>query len=184
MKQQLELWKVFLSLTAVIVCFGFNSSTIDKRASQSLDSILQQLDSFADYTIHLSGHADNIGSNNYNDKLSKERVIAVKHYLISKNIDSTKVEFDFYGEHKPVAPNTSDNNRALNRRVEVTIIGRKINTTPPQTTLSIQTNKDTINPKKYDNVAIPSKEKEIKKRKSKRRLVWTGWKTGFHWSTP
>lgn len=183
-KNTLNTLTAFLALTAVIVCFGFNSSTVDSHASQSLDSIVQQLDSLTDYKIHLSGHTDNIGSDNYNDKLSKERVIAVKNYLISKNIDSTRITFDFYGERKPTVPNTSDDNRALNRRVELTISGQKSNTAPQQTTFPEQQSKDSINPQKRDSAVIVPVEKEIKKKKNKRRLIWTGWRTGFHWSTP
>lgn len=183
MKKLTATLTAFLVLTAVTINFGFDSSILDNRASQSLDIIAGQLKSFADYTIHLSGHTDNIGSDNYNDKLSHKRVTAVKNYLIAKGVDSTKIKSDSYGERKPTVPNTSDSNRALNRRVEVTISGQQNNITPPQTTSSGQTSKDSIISQKQDSVVILPHEKEVKKKKKRKRLVWTGWKTGFHWDT-
>lgn len=173
-----------LVLTVVTVYFSFNVSTLDNNATQSIESLIQQLSLSTDYTIHLSGHSDNIGSDTYNDKLSEQRVIAVKNYLIAKNIDSTKIRLDSYGECSPAVPNTSNNNRALNRRVELTIITNKINTVPSQTISPEQHNKDIISPQKQENIVIPQVNKEIKWKKNKRHLVWTGWKTGFHWSTP
>ena len=175
---------VFLVLTAVTIYFSFNASALDNHATQSLDSISEQLKSFTDYTINISGHTDNIGSDSYNYKLSEQRVIAVKNYLVSKNVDSVKMKFNIYGEFMPAVPNTSDSNCALNRRVELTIIGQKINISLPQTTLSGQQNKDSIKPQKQDSIAISSRDKEVKKKKNKKRLIWTGWKTGFHWDTP
>jgi len=93
-------------IIVMTVCFGFNSSVLDDRAYQSLDNIIGQLDSLSGYTIHLSGHTDNSGSNNYNNILSEQRAIAVKKYLISKNIDSTKITVDFYGECEPIHQKT------------------------------------------------------------------------------
>ena len=169
------------------VCFGFNSSVLDDRAHQSLDNIVGQLDSLSDYTIHLIGHTDNSGFNSYNDILSEQRAIAVKKYLISKNIDSTKITVDFYGECEPIAPNTSEDNRALNRRVEIIVNGQKTEPAPPpivpQTSSSEQVKQDTIMFQKQEIQEKPSLEKKIKKKKVRRRLVWTGWRTGFHWST-
>ena len=171
MKKHLPTLTAFLALTAVTICFGFNHSALDNPATRSLDSIIQQLNSFSDYTIHLSGHTDNIGSDSYNDKLSKKRVIAVKNYLIAKNIDSTKIKCDSYGERKPPVPNISDSNRALNRIVELTISGQKINTAPKQPTSSGQQNKDTIISQKRDLIVILPHKKEQKKKKLRKRLV-------------
>jgi hypothetical protein len=173
------------SLTFIVmtVCFGFNSSILDERAQQSLDRIVSQLDSFSDYTIHLSGHTDNTGPEIYNDQLSEERAIAVKKYLVSKNIDSTKIQLDFYGECEPVVPNTSSENRALNRRVEVTINGQQLPAPIPQAASPEQPKQDTVIRQEQLPATLLPAEKEIKKRKNRRRLVWTGWRTGFHWST-
>ena len=178
---------VSLVLIVMTVCFGFNSSVLDDHSRQSLDNIIYKLDSLSVYNIHLSGHTDNTGPDNYNNKLSEERVIAVKNYLISKNIDSTKITFDFYGERIPAVPNTSEENRALNRRVEVTVSGQKTEPEtlqiPPQITSPEAVKQDTTTFQKQETPVNASSEKKIKKKKVRRRLVWNGWRTGFHWST-
>ena len=71
-------------------------------------------------SIELSGHTDSDGSNVYNQKLSLNRVKAVENFLASLKLKtSTSLEF---GELKPVAENTSENGKAKNRRVDVTIV--------------------------------------------------------------
>lgn len=176
---------VLVTSLVITVFFGLSSYSIDDQTAKSLDDIVLQLASFSDYTIHLSGHTDNTGSAGFNDKLSEQRAIAVKKYLISKNVDSTKIQFDFYGEQKPAFPNTSDVNRALNRRVELTISGQKINIDSIQITPSPPQRIDSVRiaPKKQETVEAPVVQKQVKKKKVRRRLVWTGWRTGFHWST-
>lgn len=170
------------------VCFGFNSSVLDDHSRQALDNIVLQLDSLSDYTIHLSGHTDNAGSDTYNEKLSENRARAVRNYFISKNVDSTKIQLDFYGESQPTVPNTTEENRALNRRVEITVSGEKTSITPEKPTSSETALPEpkqqypAITSKKQEAENIPAKA-EIKKKKVRRRLVWTGWRTGYHWST-
>ena len=56
-----------------------------------------------------------------NTILSQNRAQAVANYLIEKGIEETRLEVEGYGETKPVVPNDSPENRAINRRVELTI---------------------------------------------------------------
>nr|WP_294862102.1 OmpA family protein [uncultured Fluviicola sp.] len=172
-------------LIAISVCFGFDSSVLDNRARQELDKVLTQLDSLSDYKIYLRGHTDNIGSDSYNENLSEKRAITVRDYLISKHVDSTKITVNYSGEYEPVVPNTSEENRALNRRVEMTIGGEKKETTqseiPKQEVVVQKEENGKVSPIQKE-VKIPTNEIH-KKKKVRRRLVWTGWRTGFHWST-
>ena len=71
--------------------------------------------------IFIAGHTDNVGNDDYNNKLSKERAAAVVTYLTGKNIAAARLTSDGFGKAKPVAENTSDEGKALNRRVEFTI---------------------------------------------------------------
>lgn len=187
MKKQIPNLTVILVLSVVTIYFGFNVSALDQCAGKSLDKIVSASKSFSDYTIHLSGHTDNTGSDSYNEQLSLYRVNAVKMYLIAKGIDSTKIIFDTYGERQPIVSNSSESKRALNRRVEVTISGQEPASTPPQNTLSVPQVKDSLITEKPEHTVIPAIEKEskkqVKEKKSRRRLIWTGWRTGFHWST-
>ncbi|MBK7573626.1 MAG: OmpA family protein [Bacteroidetes bacterium] len=171
-------------MSAVTIHFSFNASALDKAATQSLDSIVQQAQTFSDYTIYVSGHTDDIGSSKYNEELSQKRAVAVRNYLIAHKIDSTKIKYDSFGERKPAVPNSSDANRALNRRVEITISGQKTGTTYTESTVPAPEQKiDSIVSQDPTKIAVLPAKKEFTKKKSKRRLVWTGWKTGFHWTT-
>jgi len=69
--------------------------------------------------VEIQGHTDNIGSAAYNMKLSRKRAESVKSYLDKKGIYSTRLKSEGYGFAKPVVPNTTPENRALNRRVEL-----------------------------------------------------------------
>lgn len=141
--------------TKTTIYFDFNESRIDNRACKSLDSLVQHLKSFTDYSINLGGHTDSIGSNLYNDKLSLRRAIAVKSYLALKNIDTNKVKFDSYGKRKPIVPSISLSNRAFNRRVEITINVNKNTNLIDSASLSNQQNNDKTEKQKNEIPVIP-----------------------------
>lgn len=72
-----------------------------------------------DIYIELSGHADNRGSCAANLRLSKQRVIAIKSALVSQGVPDDHVVVRYYGESKPIAPNSTPEGRLANRRVEL-----------------------------------------------------------------
>ncbi len=72
--------------------------------------------------IRLEGHTDNRGVAKYNIKLSKERVDAVKNYLVKKGISRKRISGKGYGGSRPIADNNDPQTRILNRRVEFTIV--------------------------------------------------------------
>jgi OOP family OmpA-OmpF porin len=72
--------------------------------------------------IRLEGHTDNRGIAKYNVKLSKDRVEAVKKYLVRKGISSKRISGKGYGGSRPIADNEDPAKRVLNRRVEFTIV--------------------------------------------------------------
>jgi hypothetical protein len=104
------------------VYFDLNSCTLSKEARRSLDSISFQLKGISDFTLSLQGHTDDIGSIEYNERLSERRANVVKAYLTSKNIEAGKIVLTSSGERKPIVPNSSEANKALNRRVQLSII--------------------------------------------------------------
>lgn len=73
-------------------------------------------------TIEISGHTDNSGSPDYNKSLSQKRSDAVKNYLISIGCPNNTVKSVGYGSEKPVAQNSTEAGKALNRRVEFKIL--------------------------------------------------------------
>jgi len=74
-------------------------------------------------SIILAGHADIIGSEEYNNALSLKRAKATMNYLIEKNgISPKRFILKAYGKSKPVAPNDTKEGRALNRRTLLTAV--------------------------------------------------------------
>ena len=72
--------------------------------------------------IELEGHTDNQGDADLNQKLSEDRVLAVKDYLVNKGIDKSRIMGRGWGGEKPIASNDSELTRRLNRRVEFKIL--------------------------------------------------------------
>jgi OOP family OmpA-OmpF porin len=75
-----------------------------------------------DLRLMISGHTDDVGSDDYNLKLSINRAKSVYYWLIDQGIDTARLEFTGYGKSKPMYKDTNEKSRALNRRVEVKII--------------------------------------------------------------
>ena len=73
--------------------------------------------------VTITGHTDNVGTADYNATLSLQRAEAVRDYLISLGADASKFQVIGAGETKPIADNTTEVGRAMNRRVEVEVIG-------------------------------------------------------------
>jgi len=73
------------------------------------------------------GHADSIGSDEYNQRLSVRRAESVKAYLTAKGIEPNRVYTEGKGEKQPVASNKTADGRAKNRRTEIEVIGTRKN---------------------------------------------------------
>ena len=71
--------------------------------------------------LEISGHTDNAGSLQHNKVLSQQRSDAVKKYLVSLGCKESNIKSIGYGSEKPVAPNTTEEGKAQNRRVEFKI---------------------------------------------------------------
>ena len=71
--------------------------------------------------IEISGHTDNVGDAKSNILLSENRAKTVVNWLVEKGISISRLTFKGYGESKPIVDNSSDENRAKNRRTELTI---------------------------------------------------------------
>jgi OOP family OmpA-OmpF porin len=111
-----------------IVYFAFDKSDVGdiQDITNYIDS-LKQLDS-----ITLVGHADRLGSDDYNDALSKRRVDAVEQRLIDSGVDASKISTDYKGERIPAESCDTESGSELieclfaNRRVEIEIVGEKV----------------------------------------------------------
>jgi len=85
-----------------------------------LGEIATLLNTDASLTLEIQGHTDNVGAPAANLKLSQDRALAVKDYVVTKGgIAAARLTTAGFGDTKPVAPNTTDEGRAQNRRVEL-----------------------------------------------------------------
>jgi outer membrane protein OmpA-like peptidoglycan-associated protein len=75
-----------------------------------------------DLAIEIQGHTDNAGSADHNLDLSTRRAETVKRFLLTYGIEAPRMVPKGYGEEKPVAPNDTEEGRAMNRRVELRTI--------------------------------------------------------------
>lgn len=100
------------------ILFGVNSSVIKVA---KLDALVAQMKADPKMTIQLDGYADATASDEFNLALSKRRARAVKDYLVSKGIAASRITTNAHGEKDPAASNDTEEGRALNRRVTISI---------------------------------------------------------------
>ncbi len=110
---------------AADVLFDFDKSDIKPDARGKLDDLAAKLGGVNLEVVIAIGHADAVGPDEYNQKLSVRRAESVKKYLVSKNIEQNRVYTEGKGEKQPVATNKTKEGRAKNRRVEVEVIGTR-----------------------------------------------------------
>ena len=99
--------------------FEFNEGQLTERAKRQLQIIAKLLKADSSKKLTLSGHADAIGSDDYNNKLSLNRAENVRSYLIESGIDDQQIRILAFGETKPRRDNTTDIGRRANRRTEI-----------------------------------------------------------------
>ncbi len=104
------------------ITFGFNSSQLTSDAQNALNSVANVLNQYPDSTVNVTGHTDDIGSDTYNQKLSEQRAASVAAYLGQHNVAYNRLSQQGMGERAPKVPNTDENSRAQNRRVELAIV--------------------------------------------------------------
>ncbi len=102
--------------------FSSGSAVFNPEALPLFDQLVQIFEKFPDYTIHIKGHTDNIPISTRefpsNWELSAIRATTVLKHLVSRQINPQRLTATGYGEIIPRVPNTTDENRASNRRVE------------------------------------------------------------------
>lgn len=121
MNFQLQPIEVGTTVNLRDVLFEQSKTSLLPESHAELDLVVSFLNANPSVQIELSGHTDNRGVPFQNVKLSQGRVDAVKDYLISKGIDKKRISGKGYGGSKPIASNTTEETRRLNRRVEFTI---------------------------------------------------------------
>ena len=108
------------------VLFDFNKYTLKPEAREKLAKVSGILVAYPGLKVQVEGYTDNIGSDEYNQKLSEQRAGGVREYLVAQSVPDANVTAQGFGKADPVADNTSDKGRAQNRRVELVVSGGAI----------------------------------------------------------
>lgn len=106
------------------VHFAFDKADLLPGYEKELDKLVDLMTDFPFLRVEIEGHTDDQGSDAYNDKLSDARAKAVVDHLLKKKVSADRISWKGYGKRQPQVPNTSEENRALNRRVEFRIVER------------------------------------------------------------
>ncbi|TCK04659.1 OmpA family protein [Phorcysia thermohydrogeniphila] len=101
--------------------FDFNSYELKPSAKETLRRVASTLTAHPDTVIVIAGFTDSTGSFSYNVGLSEKRAEAVKNELVLNGVDPTRILVFGCGPKKPIAPNNTEEGRALNRRVEILV---------------------------------------------------------------
>ena len=104
-----------------IVLFEFDSADLQADTMAQLGEVVQTLKQRTALEADVVGHADSRGSESYNLALSQRRAQAVSDYLAASGVAAARINMSWRGESEPAFPNTTEEFRALNRRVEVTV---------------------------------------------------------------
>ncbi|RUR30100.1 OmpA family protein [Vreelandella andesensis] len=103
------------------VTFGFDSADLTSEARNSLNQVANVLTEYQDTRVNIAGHTDSTGDASYNQRLSERRAQSVGNYLSQNGVSTARLNTMGYGANQPVASNDSDQGRAQNRRVEITL---------------------------------------------------------------
>ena len=121
MNFKLQPIEVGTTVTLKNVLFIQSKAELLPESYPELNAVVQFLKANPHLEIELAGHTDNRGSFRQLMSLSQQRVNKVKHYLVSKGIESKRIVGKGYGGSKPIASNDTEETRMLNRRVEFVI---------------------------------------------------------------
>ena len=107
---------------AKTILFDANKDTFKQQTYPVLQAISAILKEYPSSKFSIEGHTDSDGSDEFNERLSDSRAIAVKKYLIEQGIDEFRLSAIGYGESKPIDTNKTKAGKANNRRVEVKLV--------------------------------------------------------------
>ena len=109
-------------LTLRDILFESNSSQLSEISFTELQRVVKLMKENPGLRVEIAAHTDDVGSTRYNQALSEKRAESVVQFLIDNQISPDRFEARGYGESDPRVPNDSEENRAVNRRVELRIL--------------------------------------------------------------
>jgi OOP family OmpA-OmpF porin len=104
------------------IFFDTDKHEIKPMSETELQRVVNFLDQNPDVRIEIAGHTDDVGNASYNQQLSEKRALAVHQWLIKAGVSADRLKAKGYGQSQPQLPNTSEENRRQNRRIEFRIL--------------------------------------------------------------
>jgi outer membrane protein OmpA-like peptidoglycan-associated protein len=101
--------------------FEVDSDRIQPGFYSTMDKIAAVVNKYGETRLDIAGFTDNTGSASYNQQLSERRATSVEGYLLDSNVYPARLSSRGYGEGRPIASNSTDQGRRLNRRVDITL---------------------------------------------------------------
>lgn len=102
--------------------FGFDKIESSPESIEHLTKLSERLLKYKLDHLKIVGYTDDIGNEDYNLNLSKQRAAYISSIFVEHGFKDTNVESVGRGSHQPLVPNTSDENRATNRRVSIIVL--------------------------------------------------------------
>lgn len=106
----------------LLVFFDYNKSELKSESYPELERVIELMRSNPNLRMRFEGHTDDQGDDAYNQTLSEKRVKSVVDYITSGGIEAARMESSGFGESKPLVEGTTEEARAMNRRVEMKVI--------------------------------------------------------------
>lgn len=103
------------------VFFDFAQSTLREESTRTIDEITEYMSRFPKLRLEIQGHTDNVGAEDYNQRLSNDRSQAVMKALLERGIDPKRLRARGFGMTQPVATNDTEEGRQKNRRTQFVI---------------------------------------------------------------
>jgi len=124
MQQQLEQMQAQVTERGIVatlgdVLFDIGQASLKSTSAANMDKIANFMNSYPDRSAIVEGHTDNMGDDDFNLDLARERAFSVRAALAARGIDASRITINSRGESSPIADNNTAAGRQKNRRVEV-----------------------------------------------------------------
>ena len=121
---QLQRLEVGKAIVLKNIFFDSGKSDLRPESTIELTNVYELMKDNPTLKVEISGHTDNVGSNNANQSLSEQRAQAVVNYLLELGITTDRMSFKGYGETAPIATNDTEEGRQENRRTEFKVLAK------------------------------------------------------------
>ena len=123
--QKVEIQKVEIGAQVVLnnIFYESGRTELTPESETELLDLVEMLSQNPTMLLEISGHTDNVGSLATNNRISQERAKSVVEHLVRKGIEGNRLTYRGYGPTQPVADNSTEEGRSINRRVEFKVTG-------------------------------------------------------------